>query len=118
MMSNLQPRARASAGVDPQCIDLTLSVGNFVSGPWPWREKEVERADCLRTRRGWPFVDTRRRIMKEVAVMRLMTREIIEELQQDQLRQVRVSVDLDVSAFSKNASSSPCTEVSSDEEVS
>lgn len=56
--------------------------------------------------------------MKEVAVMRLMTREIIEELQQDQLRQVRVSVDLDVSAFSKNASSSPCTEVSSDEEVS
>ena len=56
----------------------------------------------------------------KAAVMMLIRREITEELQQDQLRQVRfeIVVVVGVSAFSKNASSSPCTDASSDEEAS
>jgi hypothetical protein len=78
----------------------------------------VDRADCLSTRKGWPFVVTRRRITTSAAVMMLITSEITEELQQDHLRQVRFGAVVAVSAFSRNASSSPCTDASSDKEVS
>jgi hypothetical protein len=54
----------------------------------------------------------------KAAVMMLIKREMTEELQQDHFRQVRFGVVVGTFAFSKNASSSPCTDASSDEEAS
>jgi hypothetical protein len=57
----------------------------------------------------------RRRTTTKAAVMMLIRREMTEELQQDHIRKVRLGGGLVVSAFSRKASSSPCTDVSSDE---
>jgi hypothetical protein len=48
----------------------------------------------------------------------LIRREITEELQQDHFRQVRFLAGFGASAFSRNASSSPWMDASSDEEAS
>lgn len=63
---------------------------------------------------GWPFVVMRRRRINEVAIMVLIMMEIVEELQQ-RCRQVRAGVGTD---FSRNVSSSPWIDASSDEVVS
>lgn len=79
MTSNLQPSARASAGVEPQCMcwrpaveGLTLAVSCA---------NRFESVDCLRYVMGWPLVSNSSKMTVRLAVIRLMKHDITTALE-------------------------------------